>query len=44
VKLIGHDKKRAGANLRFIVAKEVGKVDLVDLPLDELRGHVLALA
>jgi shikimate kinase/3-dehydroquinate synthase len=44
VKLIGHDKKRAGSNLRFIVAKDVGKVDLVDLPLDELRGHVLALA
>jgi shikimate kinase/3-dehydroquinate synthase len=44
VNLIGHDKKRAGANLRFIVAKDVGKVDLVDLPLDELRGHVLALA
>jgi shikimate kinase/3-dehydroquinate synthase len=44
VKLIGHDKKRAGANLRFVVAKDVGKVDLLDLPLDELRGHVLALA
>jgi 3-dehydroquinate synthase len=44
VDLIGHDKKRAGSLLRFVVAKEVGTVHLVDLPLAELRGHVLALA
>lgn len=44
VDLLGHDKKRAGKKLRFIVARDVGNVDLVDLPLDDLRGHVLALA
>jgi shikimate kinase/3-dehydroquinate synthase len=43
VNLLGHDKKRAGALLRFIVAREVGRVDMVDLPLSELRAHVLAL-
>ncbi|HVU04013.1 MAG TPA: 3-dehydroquinate synthase [Polyangiaceae bacterium] len=44
VDLIGHDKKRAGKNVRFVVARSVGQVDLVDLPLDELRGHVVSLA
>lgn len=43
VNLIGHDKKRAGAGIRFIVARDVGSVDLVDLPLEDLRRHVLAL-
>lgn len=42
--LIGHDKKRAGAKLRFVVARAVGQVELVDLDLAELRGHVIALA
>jgi shikimate kinase/3-dehydroquinate synthase len=42
--LIGHDKKRVGAKLRFVVARAVGQVELVDLDLAELRGHVIALA
>jgi len=44
VDLIGHDKKRAGKTLRFIVARAVGRVDFVDIGIDELRGHVVALA
>lgn len=43
VGLIGHDKKRAGARLRFIVAAALGRVEMVDLELTELRGHVLSL-
>jgi len=43
VDLIGHDKKRAGSQVRFVVARSVGSVELVDLGLDDLRGHVLAL-
>jgi 3-dehydroquinate synthetase len=42
--LIGHDKKRAGTNLRFVVARAVGRVELVELGIEELRGHVIALA
>jgi shikimate kinase/3-dehydroquinate synthase len=42
--LIGHDKKRAGGRLKFVAARRVGQVELVDLTLDELRGHVAALA
>ena len=42
--LIGHDKKRTGAKVRFVVARAVGQVELVDLGIEELRGHVIALA
>jgi len=42
--LIGHDKKRAGGRLKFVAARKVGQVELVDLSLDELRAHVAALA
>jgi 3-dehydroquinate synthase len=41
--LLGHDKKRAGARLRFVVARGVGAVDLVDVGLDALRDHVTSL-
>ena len=42
--LIGHDKKRAGNKLKFVVARAVGQVELVELGIEELRGHVIALA
>jgi shikimate kinase/3-dehydroquinate synthase len=43
VDLIGHDKKRAGSRVRFVAAKSVGRVELMDLGLDELKGHALSL-
>jgi shikimate kinase/3-dehydroquinate synthase len=43
VELIGHDKKRAGTRVRFVAAKSVGRVELMDLGLDELKGHALSL-
>jgi shikimate kinase/3-dehydroquinate synthase len=42
--LIGHDKKRAGNRLRFIVARDIGRVDPVEIGLAELRAHTRALA
>jgi shikimate kinase/3-dehydroquinate synthase len=42
--LIGHDKKRAGSMLRFVVAREAGQVEAVELGLEELRSRVLSLA
>lgn len=44
--LLGHDKKRAGKRLKFVVAYEPGRVDTVDLELGELRTltHQLAVA
>jgi shikimate kinase/3-dehydroquinate synthase len=42
--LIGHDKKRAGDRLRFVVAREPGTVETQDLALDELRARVASLA
>lgn len=41
---LGHDKKRAGARLRFIVARAPGDVTHIDLPIATLREHVIALA
>jgi shikimate kinase / 3-dehydroquinate synthase len=43
--LLGHDKKRAGKHLKFVVAYEPGRVDTVELELSELRTltHQLAL-
>jgi shikimate kinase/3-dehydroquinate synthase len=44
VELIGHDKKRAGSRLKFIAARAPGNVEIVELDVQELRAHVLALA
>jgi 3-dehydroquinate synthetase len=41
--LIGHDKKRAGSDVRFVVARELGHVETMPVPLDELRRRVVAL-
>lgn len=41
--LIGHDKKRAGKRLRFVVASDVGKVDTTDVEILALREHIRAL-
>ena len=41
--LIGHDKKRAGKKLRFVVARDPGRVELVDVDLAELRGLAVSL-
>jgi 3-dehydroquinate synthetase len=43
VDLIGRDKKRAGARLRFIVALAPGDVGFADIDVEELRQHVVAL-
>jgi shikimate kinase/3-dehydroquinate synthase len=36
--LIGHDKKRAGSTLRFVIARGVGQVELVSLPLEQVSA------
>jgi shikimate kinase / 3-dehydroquinate synthase len=36
VPLLGHDKKRSGATLRFVVARDVGDVELVTLGVAEV--------
>jgi 3-dehydroquinate synthetase len=41
--LIGHDKKRAGSDVRFVVARGLGHVETMPVPLDELRRRVVAL-
>jgi 3-dehydroquinate synthetase len=41
--LIGHDKKRRGSTIRFVAARDIGRVDTVDLDVDELRREVSAL-
>jgi shikimate kinase/3-dehydroquinate synthase len=41
VELIGHDKKRAGDKLRFVLARELGRVELVTLPLADVRRLAL---
>ena len=43
VELIGRDKKRAGARLRFVVARAAGDVGFTDIDVPELRNHVTAL-
>jgi shikimate kinase/3-dehydroquinate synthase len=40
---IGHDKKRAGKNLRFVVARDAGRVEMVDVDLAELRTLAISL-
>lgn len=42
--LMGHDKKRAGQKVRFIVARGAGDVDMLDLELVELQRMVRSLA
>lgn len=42
--LIGHDKKRAGASVGFVFARELGQVETLPMPLNDLRAHVAALA
>ena len=42
--LIGHDKKRAGSAVRLVVARNVGQVETLPIPLAELQEHVRALA
>lgn len=44
VALIGHDKKRAGKKLKFVVARGLGEVDTTDLELAELSRLTLGLA
>ena len=36
--LIGHDKKRAGNKVRFVVVRQPGHVETVPLELEQLRG------
>lgn len=43
VRLIAHDKKRKASKLTFIVARDVGRVESVDIPLAELESAVLGL-
>lgn len=44
VALLGHDKKRAGRALRFVVAREVGDVGIYELPLEDLAAHTRSVA
>ncbi|HEX3853035.1 MAG TPA: 3-dehydroquinate synthase, partial [Polyangiaceae bacterium] len=43
-KLIGHDKKRAGSSVRFVFARELGRVEAQPIALHDLAAHVVALA
>jgi shikimate kinase/3-dehydroquinate synthase len=43
VEHIGHDKKRSGKRLRFVVARDPGRVEMVDIDLAELRSMALSL-
>ncbi|MDQ2646170.1 MAG: hypothetical protein M3020_20320, partial [Myxococcota bacterium] len=43
VGLIGHDKKRAGKSIKFVVAQGLGDVVTRDIELGELSRHTLAL-
>ncbi len=42
--LLGHDKKRAGAKLRFVLARGVGSVSLADLDLADVQHYARELA
>lgn len=42
--LLGHDKKRAGSKLRFVLARDVGSVTLSDLDLALVKDHARQLA
>jgi 3-dehydroquinate synthase len=41
--LIGHDKKRAGASVRFVFARGLGRVETQPLVLQELAANMVAL-
>jgi shikimate kinase/3-dehydroquinate synthase len=41
--LVGLDKKRAGTNVRFVVARELGQVETTDIGLTELKALARAL-
>ncbi|HET9955585.1 MAG TPA: 3-dehydroquinate synthase [Polyangiaceae bacterium] len=41
--LIGHDKKRGASKLKFIVAREVGRVEIEELELATIERETLAL-
>ncbi len=42
--LIGHDKKRAGSSVRFVFARELGRVETQSIALSDLASHVVTLA
>src|SRR6478609_5853123 len=42
--LVGHDKKRAGSNVKFVFARALGQVETQTISLSELRTRVIALA
>lgn len=39
-RLVGHDKKRAGDRIRFVLARAPGEVGVEEIPLAELQGFV----
>jgi shikimate kinase / 3-dehydroquinate synthase len=41
--LVGLDKKRAGSRVRFVVARDVGRVETTDIDLSELKSLARAL-
>jgi shikimate kinase / 3-dehydroquinate synthase len=43
LELLDNDKKRAGSHIRFVVARDVGDVDLVTLPVSEVKQRCLEL-
>jgi shikimate kinase / 3-dehydroquinate synthase len=42
--LLGHDKKRAGASVRFVFARELGRVETQPLALKDLAARMPGLA
>ncbi len=44
LKLLAYDKKRAGRDLSFVVAQDVGDVRVCKLSIDELQGHIRGIA
>jgi len=42
--LLGHDKKRAGSDVKFVFARALGRVETQSIGLSELRTRVLELA
>jgi shikimate kinase / 3-dehydroquinate synthase len=40
---LGLDKKRTGGTLRFVLARGIGDVTYIDLPMEDLREHVSTL-
>lgn len=44
VDLIEHDKKRSGRQIRFVVARAVGNVELIDVAISDLRRYAAEIA